>query len=156
MAAVSLLNVEVLKKVAEVTAPLELEITFECLEPLQKGNGLKVRQAMSILHWQPKPICHHKSSELTHIVNGLNFRHRIQTHIRRVVQLVRTRPGPRLVARGTCPRWDIQIRLYSRSSGRLAYPGLRTLRRNCHLIDGQLRWEGVRAGGVLCQQRVYR
>lgn len=37
MAAVSLLNVEVLKKVAEVTAPLELEITFECLESLQKG-----------------------------------------------------------------------------------------------------------------------
>ena len=39
MAAVSLLNVEVLKKVAEVTAPLELEITFECLESLQKGEA---------------------------------------------------------------------------------------------------------------------
>ena len=52
MAAVSLLNVEVLKKVAEVTAPLELEITFECLEPLQKGNELKLDWLCAILHGQ--------------------------------------------------------------------------------------------------------
>lgn len=57
MAAVSLLNVEVLKKVAEVTAPLELEITFECLEPLQKGNWTEIGLIMCNCALAINPLC---------------------------------------------------------------------------------------------------
>jgi histone chaperone ASF1 len=38
MSVVSLLGVNVLNNPAPFTASYEFEITFECLEPLQKGN----------------------------------------------------------------------------------------------------------------------
>ena len=37
MSVVSLLNVDVRNNPAPFAAPYEFEITFECLEPLQKG-----------------------------------------------------------------------------------------------------------------------
>jgi histone chaperone ASF1 len=38
MSVVSLLGVEVLNNPAKFVDPYEFEITFECLEPLQKGE----------------------------------------------------------------------------------------------------------------------
>lgn len=43
MAAISLLNVQILKKEAPVTDSFDLEITFECVEGLQKGNRSQMR-----------------------------------------------------------------------------------------------------------------
>jgi len=40
MSVVSLLNVNVKNNPAQFGAPYEFEITFECLEPLQKGRSL--------------------------------------------------------------------------------------------------------------------
>lgn len=43
MSVVSLLNVQVKNNPAAFNAPYEFEITFECLEQLQKGNYLVCR-----------------------------------------------------------------------------------------------------------------
>lgn len=40
MSVVSLLGVKVLNNPAPFTAPYEFEITFECLEQLQKGEAI--------------------------------------------------------------------------------------------------------------------
>lgn len=42
MSVVSLLNVSVKNNPAPITAPYEFEITFECLEALQKGKTPEV------------------------------------------------------------------------------------------------------------------
>lgn len=38
MAVVSVLNVSILNNPAQFTSPYQFEITFECLEPLQRGT----------------------------------------------------------------------------------------------------------------------
>jgi len=42
MSVVSLLGVKILNNPAKFTDSYEFEITFECLEPLQKGKSLQV------------------------------------------------------------------------------------------------------------------
>jgi hypothetical protein len=53
MSVVSLLGVEVKNNPAPFDAPYEFEITFECLEQLQKGESLQTnlpKLSLTILH----------------------------------------------------------------------------------------------------------
>lgn len=60
MSVVSLLNVDVKNNPAPIGAEYEFEITFECLEPLQKGTRVlpfvvlkpKLTSASSDLEWK--------------------------------------------------------------------------------------------------------
>lgn len=51
MATVSILNVSVRNNPAPFNAPYEFEITFECLEPLQKDLEWKLTYVGSATRW---------------------------------------------------------------------------------------------------------
>lgn len=117
MATVSILNVSVRNNPAPFNAPYEFEITFECLEPLQKDLEWKLTYVGSATRWVTAQL----SLSLSHTDSPLTD----------VAQL-RTRPRARQPSRRSHPRWSQQVRLRSRCTQDRPHPRHRHPRCDCH------------------------
>ena len=143
MSVVSLLGVNVINNPAKFTDTYVFEITFECLEPLQKGT--------SLAH-HPFPILAHPKTRPSLTLPP--HRPRVETHLRRLRPIGQLRPGARLAAGRADSRGDQQVCVRGGPARHEAHPDRRAAWRDSDPAHLRVRRPRVCARGLLCQQRV--